>query len=286
MLEEIRLHALGRKQAARSHDATQSRSDAQYPFPVAFCRRSMLLETSPHRRWEKMIDLAELVMKYVTIGAIASAKSEQKKRPFIARLTRSKGPSMRDWYECCFAALDPHAKDACSEFCLRHARSIPEKTLERAHGECSILVKDRNQSRGHGHIMEELAYQGLCSKHTRTIDSLLGILDAFSECELLKPQDLRCRERITKFSAQVLMGSHPLFAIREYTVQTGIDTDCILHDRERNEFISLYPWIHLEHCEACMRPMMFIFHRYAPGNLELLEYPNNHSKSWKEDIAE
>lgn len=87
------------------------------------------------------------------------------------------------------------------------------------------------------------------------------------------------------FDAKHLMGSHPLFPIVRHSVQSKIDTDCLLYDPMTEQYLPLYPWIVLEPCSECHREMVFLFDGTSESAVIMREYPSEH-KQRRVDLLE
>jgi hypothetical protein len=281
MLEEVRLVALrrqGRVTAAKA-SSTAEAVDQRYPFPLAYCFRSMQAELSYARKWAKLLELYEVTVKYLTFVMLASLRELSPATiaaasPSLEGLKRPPGTGF--WHQACFALLKALRQQG--SFIDRYLTALGGKAVQKAHAASEEFLPLRNDTRGHGFVEEEAQYQARYEQHVGKMQLLLEFVGPLADYALIKVGDgLRKRQGVSSFPAKLLVGSHPLFPVQQYETAENVDTDCLLHDPQTGKYLSLYPWLLLEHCPACFREMVFLFDRCDDKGIVLREYPTNHT---------
>ena len=88
------------------------------------------------------------------------------------------------------------------------------------------------------------------------------------------------------YVVKLLSGSHPMFPIQQHQTSHEIDTDCLLYDGERKSYLSLYPWLMLDHCRECYREVVFLYDKLADNGVVMREYPTNHTRPYQDHVYE
>jgi hypothetical protein len=289
LLEKVRLAALGRDKAPRPSDAHSLPDvvDRDFPFPIAYCFRSMQTEIGYSRKWLKLLELYEVTLKYITFVLISDLPGDRSTFTAIPDLAGISRPSVGHWHSICFALLNAARSRGVPSFASRACESLAPRLLRDARLASERLVSQRNETRGHGLIEEEARYRRYYEDALPLVKTLLEFASPFARYRLLKVgEGLQHRRGTWTFTAKVLKGSHPLFPVEEHTTASPVDTDCcLLHDDESGSYLSLYPWILLDTCELCFREMVFLYDKVDERGACMREYPTNHTK-WRSDLAQ
>ena len=289
MLEEVRFFALGRQKRpqpeAVSEDkvgSLENRVDAAFPFPIAYCFRSMQVELLYSRKWQKLLNLNEVTLKYVTMALLATTQDSsparaQERAEIRLNLAR---PALGQWREACFRLIKDLIQEPDGKFFTRFSKTVSQKSLKAAQEAASRLNFNRNDDL-HGFTQEEAKYQQLYETHLGDIQRWMAFISPLATYELIMPTaNVQRRRGVTAFTARILMGSHPVFSSRRFTTTGEADTDCLLHDPETGRFLSLYPWIRMDHCPECYREMVFLYDKCDERHIVMREYPTNHTKKY------
>lgn len=281
MLEEVRRVALGRgaRDSAIRRLSLPDVVDRDFPFPVAYCFRSMQSELSYSRKWLKLLELYEVMVKYASFVLLAALRASRGDAPagIAEHLTGLKRPSSGHWHAACFALVQVAGEQASECFLARYLATLDRRAIRRAQQASADLVALRNDTRGHGLVEEEARYQVLYDGKLSAVQALLEFVAPLARYPLVKPTGPFQRRRgISRFSVKLMVGSHPLFPVQQHQTREEVDTDCLLHDPETGRYLSLYPWVMLDNCRECYREMVFLYDKVEHGTVVMREYPTNH----------
>ncbi|MFO0950554.1 MAG: hypothetical protein U0835_05260 [Isosphaeraceae bacterium] len=289
-LEAVRLAALGRGGDRESEPrSTAETVDRDYPFPIAYCFRSMQAELSYSRKWLKLLELYEVIIKYLTVVLISDLNQSrggvpESARPHLAGLRR---PAAGHWHRACFALVRACGEDDGPLFVDRFRQAAFGQAVRKARAASERLLNQRNNTRGHGFIEEDVQYQSKYLQHLDAADALVEFIRPLATYTLIKVGDgLKRRRGVSTFPAKVLMGSHPLFPVTTHETSSAVDTDCLLHDPVSKAYVSLYPWLILDHCKECFRETVFLFDRLEEEAMVVREYPTNHTQERKVEFPQ
>jgi hypothetical protein len=282
MLEAVRREALGRgepQDRRRGRPSLTEVVDREFPFPVAYCFRSMQAELTYSRKWLKALELYEVIIKYTTFVLLAALGAKKEAPGPASQITNLSRPSVGHWHAACFGLLKYHKASPTSCFVNRFLATLDKKAIQRAYAASERLVPLRNDTRGHGFVEEEARYQLLYEQNLAELQVLLEFVTPLATYPLIKVgEGLRRRHGISTFPAKILMGSHPLFPVQQHETGEQVDTDCLLHDKETGKYLSLYPWIVLDHCRKCYREVVFLYDKLDADSVVIREYPANHTQ--------
>jgi hypothetical protein len=141
MLETIRKVALGRdlldervEQYYRD-EMSDKFSDAKFPFPIAYCFRSMGVELSYSRKWLKMLELY-----------LANLQEREASLPpsVTIHLANLRRPSTGHWHTTCFGLLEAMREFATDNFLTRYLETLDSKIIKRAYAAFEKFGLSRN----------------------------------------------------------------------------------------------------------------------------------------------
>lgn len=281
MLEAVRLEALGRGEPRQRGAGGQTLGevvDREFPFPIAYCFRSLQGELTYSRKWLKALELYEVIIKYTTFVLLAASRTGGAGPPGANTLDLTR-PTLGQWHAACFGLLKSLKESPTPVFVSRFVAGLDRNTIRRARAASERLVPLRNNTRGHGFVEEEARYRDLYDENIAELQPLLEFVAPLSAYSLIKVGDgLRRRHGASTFPAKILMGSHPLFPVVTHETSEVVDTDCLLHDEETGKYLSLYPWVVLDHCQKCYREAVFLYDKLDSGSVVMREYPANHTQ--------
>lgn len=293
MLESVRCVALGRQTHTRGMESASvpEMVDREFPFPVAYCFRSMQTEISFSRKWLKLLELYEVIVKYVTFALLSdlnqnSISLPENLKPHLASLRRA---SAGHWHRACFELI--HYLKEHLELPWFTARWIDRLTgneIQAARTASQSLVRLRNQTIGHGFVEEEARYQELYEQNLHAVQTLINfVIPLSTDYTLLHVgEGLRRRRGVSTFPAKILKGSHPLFPTENRWTRQDVDTDSLLYDPVADTYLSLYPWLVLDHCPRCYREMVFLYDKVDDNCVVMREYPTNHTREYEDMLEE
>jgi hypothetical protein len=162
-------------------------------------------------------------------------------------------------------------------FVGRFRESAGRKKAKQARAASEQLLPLRNDTKGHGFLEEEPQYQTRYDRHVSAIQLLMEFVRPLASYRLIKVgEGLKRRHGVSVFPAKVLMGSHPLFPVEQHQTDLAVDTDCLLYDPETKTYLTLFPWLLMDHCKECFRETVFLYDRLDEAGAGVREYPTNH----------
>src|SRR5262245_4627534 len=289
MFEEGRRVALGRGPTTAASAGTASRAervDREYPFPLAYCFRSMQVELSYTRKWLRLLELHEVAIRYLTLSLLAAVRLSEDQASAVTKTLAETLPdlgraTLGKWHQAGFALIRllRARGDAGQSFFARFLTGLTDKQAKAAADRSSVLVEARNNTKGHGNLEEEASYQRLFEEHQADLDALIEFMAPLASYPLLHVGDrLRRRAGVSRFPAKRLMGSHPIFPVEDTETREEVDTDCLLFDPRTGRYLSLYPFFLLDNCPECLRETVFVYDQMSGRGVRFREYPTNHRK--------
>ncbi|MBE0542227.1 MAG: hypothetical protein IH623_12640 [Verrucomicrobia bacterium] len=273
--------------------------ERNYPFPIAYCFRSMRAEMNPTDRWLILYELYTLIIRYVTFVLLSDRLHQGKNLPqgVRAQVQKLKFGSGGDWGRACVDLLRHLSglRNAETDFGPLRDTFDGDK-LPHFEGTCfdadilnwfrvaSIdLVRARNRTFGHGFRGGKQDAQRLFDQHLPGVKTMLGLIAPLSEYLLFCPVQIIANVGgKSVYFSKMLMGSNPLFLTEQMAGPTTETVCQVLVPGREERTLSLHPWLHLADCNDCGRDMIFVYDSIY-GDTEgervvLREYPSNHEK--------
>src|SRR5208337_3583604 len=176
MLEKIRLIAIGRSDCQiDAHSSQADFVDKKYPFPIAYCFRSMQSELNATRKFFKMLELHEVLIKYVTIvglAAINDSRPDHMRKLDLKVLYR---PTTGQWHEIFARILRILTRDTSLRFLRNWTVSIKGNLINKFITASEKLVRLRNETRGHGFMSTDSGNQQLFLENIDHINLMLKV---------------------------------------------------------------------------------------------------------------
>lgn len=157
MLEAVRLVALGRAQHRSENPAVLSLAEAvdrEFPFPLAYCFRSMQAELTYSRKWLKALELYEVIIKYVSFVLLSAFKAQG--TPSSVDVQGLRRPAAGHWHAACFGLLSMAKDSSNAPFIHRYLDTLDRNLIRRSHAASERLLPLRNDTKGHGFVEEEV----------------------------------------------------------------------------------------------------------------------------------
>jgi hypothetical protein len=273
LVEPARPHA-AHPAAPRGAPLLPDRVDRSFPFPIACPFRAMQAASTYDAKWSTLLDVARLSVRYVAWALLAERTGQQ---PAVVRQRIGSGKPLSDggWVEICQALLrDTGRKGPVSAALERLDPAVEARALRAA----EALVARRNRTRGHGITEAEWDCRASYEEHLGDLEQVLALVEPLCALKLIKPIASERRGGVERFSASVMMGSHPVFPTEPFISAEPVDTDCLLHDPVTGSYLSLFPWVTLDRCAACKRDGVAVYDRHDAerGRVSLVEVATNH----------
>ena len=290
MLEDVRRVALGRQTTPPAISGSLSLPetvDQKFPFPLAYCFRSMQSELSWTRKFYLMLELFEAIIKYTTFVLIATLP--QAVEPHFEQtsnlLNKLSIPATGDWHSACFGLLRTLRKSSSPMFVKSFLDALTPAIIKRAYEASEHFVGLRNDTRGHGTLEHDPKYQQLYEENLDRLQILLEFTAPLANYQLIKVgENLRQRRGHSTFPAKLMMGSNSIFPVKQYETAERVDTDCLLQDPITQKYLSLYPWLIVAPCKECHREVLFLYDKIKDNQIIIREYPTNH-KQKRDDLT-
>lgn len=273
----------GRDAVDFQHPGLAEKVEGRYPFPIAYCFRSMRAELNPTERWDTLYELYVLIVRYLVFTMLSSLHREQKAYPEALRtlIQKLKFGFAGDWGRACMALLKYCYENSMGCFLEEFLVTINPEKLENFEAASKALVKSRN-SVEHGFKGDKQGFQTLLDRHLPDIKNMLQFTEPLSEYVLIRPvQIIENLDGQCVYFSKVMVGSDPQFIPRQMVSSCVPETVCQLLS-PRGNTISLHPWLHLNRCDSCLREMVFLYDaihiKDGFESVVLREYPSNHEQ--------
>jgi hypothetical protein len=251
------------------------------PFPIAVVHRKMASAPTSTQRFSRLIDLFEVVVRFVTLVILADYLNGPNEREAmiqeIPEIGRLSAPSLGDWVSL-FKSLSRHYTSTNSRPFLKE---IKDFKLDRYMKTLDEFVNLRNASlRGHGSTQTEAEYEIRFQENSPKLDKLIDDLEFLPNYRLVKTGLMGRHGEIHKISVQILMGDNPHFASEHLQSRTSLETDKVHYLNEIDESLVLHPYIVLELCPECKRPEVLLLDKFQGQKITYLSFESGHKPSF------
>jgi hypothetical protein len=256
---------------------------SRYPFPIAYCFRSMQAELNPTDRWNILFELYGLIIRYMVFALLSDLRKQQTTCPDPVKLLiqKLKFGFAGDWGRACISLLKVGQNIRGQAFLQGFLNTLTPATLDRLETLSIRLVKTRNAME-HGYRGDKDACQKNFERHLPDIKTLLQFIEPLANYILIRPaQIIDNLDGECLYISKVMAGSDPQFLPRKIVSSSVPETVCQLLSPEGST-LTMHPWLHLNRCSACLRDMVFVYDAiHVKGGQEIVllrEYPSNHEQ--------
>ena len=285
-----------RASIAAKRQIIQTRLHDEFPYPISHVFSSYQHELDFHRRFQLMLQLSEVAIKYAAIVGLAGYLYEKERDEHLTKFLSGgfRRPSLGDWSNLFTALLKSSAGfqrllfPADVQEILKTDRDYLDDEGERAnlYQLLSATVHLRNSTSGHGALRSLYEYKLLVEKEDSRLYSLLERLkflatsnsflvlasqyDEFGEGDRYKirifkgldisDSDLETLNRLSE-------GQRDTFVRYIYFQNTS-----------NNTIVNLYPFLSYMFCSACVCEHFFFYNSLKDGNrVAYLSYDCGHT---------
>lgn len=289
MLENIRLLALNRKPIVvkEGNETIDEIIDKKFPFPVSYCFRSMQNEINYSRKWLKLLELFEIILKYQFYVLLSDLKQNNVDIKNLKEINNLKRPSLGHIHSLFFKLLTFVKKPNSGYFTQEWIKTFNDKQVRNVCKVSSHMIELRNNTlRGHGFVESDDRYQELFHENIKNIIVLINFMFPLAINYLLIniENGLKHRRGIFEFKASVMQGSNPLFRIMDFKTKEIIENGCYVFNKSTNKFLCIRPWLVVANCPECKRDMVFFYDRIDNEKIVMRDYPTNHNQKYNEKL--
>ncbi len=274
------------KDEVSKYEMPSSNSEKEYykkfPFPIAIAYRKFLNSDSNTQKFTLMIELYEIVIKFMTLVNLAdfigrmnsTDESLMERIPMIKNLSHATGGI---WAEI-FISLtrlkqSPESKPFLEEIQSFNLEKYSKKIIE--------FVEIRNSSlRGHGTTLPEEVYAIKVQEIFPNLEELIKSLSFLSKYKLVKTNHLEKKGDVYKIHITNLMGDNSSFDTEIIESRTPIDTDTVILFNQNMEYLNLEPYIIYEICPDCLRNEVLLFNKYDNKKISYYGEETGHTPSY------
>lgn len=280
LLEAARQLALNRPNAKFGFEAMALSEvvDREYPFPIAWAYRAVQLETRPERRWFKLVQLFDVTFRYViSVGVALTSRIPKDLWPasIASRVQQLSWASLgtRQALACEYLRWLPTLGSDAALPSLADAMIGDRRQLDSLARGLQSVVRDRNRTIGHGTTPGgEAEFQ----QHQSTATELLELLRPWRAFPIVRAvQSGPIRNGVGHYVESQAMGSNAQFAQHSFTSTHHFDSDAVLRDGE-NHWVSLYPWVVWQTCEACQHETIWFYEGHDERTITIREAGRDH----------
>jgi hypothetical protein len=269
---------LGRDKFRQFSGETDKAFYQTLPFPIAIVYRKVANAANHTQRFSLLIELFEVVIRFVVLAQIADYLSGPHRADAIAKipeLSKLARPSLGNWVNL-FRSLAQFSAGG-TPF-LREIATLKvneyQKTVEQ-------FVHIRNESfKGHGATLTEDEYEQKIFEHAPPIYDLVTKMGFLAGYRLVKTGPMNKDGDFYKTPASILMGDNPIFETQVISSRTPMDTQKVLYLNAALEPLVLDPYIILESCTECHRPELLLLDKFSDKTITYLGYESGHKPSY------
>ncbi len=259
------------------------RVESRYPFPIAYCFRSMRAELNPTDRWNTLFELYSLLIHYVVFALLSGLRHQQRACPeeLKALVQKLKFGYAGDWGRACVALLKLWQQSRGDSFFKSFISSIDAQKLGIFEKGSKSVVQTRN-SLEHGFKGDKQSCQRLFDLHLPDVKGMLQFIEPLADYLLIRPvQIVDNLDGQCVYFSKIMAGSDPQFLPRQMISSSVPETACQLLSPD-GATLTLHPWLHLNRCDSCLREMVFVYDaihiKDGKEAVLLREYPSNHEQ--------
>ncbi len=260
---------LGRALDAVGPTAAASEED-ELPLPVAFLLRHIRRsQMAPQRRFERIVELAEVTVKLCAILLLAGARRD------LARLL---GPETRR------GLLRPsfgHFVRTVIELSTSQGDDPIARVASRPRFRetAQAFVQLRNDFIGHGSVQAEAVYERMVAEHGPALQELVRDLSVLRDRELVAIKHTELTTAGYQYTVHSFRGSNPEPLVR--TIETAIELRPTEHvfclDQARDVALDLHPWAQYVVCEQrCFSRKLFLYRMCRGGEIWSIDHVYGH----------
>lgn len=284
--ELIKNRLFNLKDEVSKYEMPSSNSEKEYykkfPFPIAIAYRKFLNANSNTSKFILMIELYEIVIKFMTLVNLAdfigrmnsTDESLMERIPMIKNLSHATGGV---WAEI-FISLTrlkqgPDSKPFLEEIQNFNLEKYSKKIIE--------FVEIRNSSlRGHGATLPDEVYAIKIQEIFPNLEELIKSLSFLSKYKLVKTNRLEKNGDVYRIHITNLMGDNSSFDTDIIESRTPIDTDTVILFNQNMEYLKLEPYIIYEICPECLRSEVLLFNKYDNKKISYYGEETGHTPSY------
>jgi hypothetical protein len=257
--------------------------ERRYPFPIAYCFRSMRAELSPTDRWDVLFELYGLIVRYLVFALVSAfrhggATCPEELKPLVQKL---KFGFAGDWGRACMALLKFWGRADMDSFFKAFLVTLNAEKLRKFETASKAIVRTRNTWE-HGYKGDRQECQKFYQRHVPDVKSMLEFIEPLADYVLIRPvQVLENVDGRCIYFSKIMAGSDPQFLPQQMVASSVPETVCQLLGPDGGT-LTLHPWLHLNRCDSCLREMVFVYDavhmRDGQEAVVLREYPSNHEQ--------
>jgi hypothetical protein len=248
----------------------------ELPFPIAIVSRKMGNEANGMRSFFLLLDLFEVVIRFIALVQIAEVMRGSQQAEAIAKnrgLSLLSEPTLGTWVNL-FRSLRRFPTE--NPF-LKEIKELDiSDTLE-------DFLSLRNEIKGHGNTLAEAYYKSIFEQHIGEIEQLLRKVSFLRDYWLVKPISMEHDSAHFRVSVWKLTGGNPNFDKRNIRSSKPLPTNKVIYLNQKLEPLVLHPYVILEMCKQCEREELLLFDGLSEETITYLGYescPKRHKSRY------
>jgi len=267
-----------------------------FPYPISQVYFSFSHEIDFHRKFQYLVQLYEVLVKYTAVVALSSVIASNEKIAQLTQLVESrfKKPSLGDWVRLTESIIT-HSDNVGSIIYPWSKNDLiksqpnfldPEAPKLNLNQAFSSIVSLRNNWTGHGAVKSLFEYKMVIDEHLPLLFSLLNRLLFLAKCNSF----LILSSDYNEF------GDGDIYKIRVFNGLDVSDDDLEIqkrlsegqrenliryvyfHNIESNTIVNLYPFLSYMYCSDCKKERFFFFNSVNNKNtISYLSFECGHS---------
>ena len=248
----------------------------EFPFPIAIVSRKMGNEANGMRSFFLLLDLFEVVIRFIVLVQIAEVMRGSQQTGAIAKnrgLSQLSEPTLGTWVNL-FRQLRRFPTE--NPFLKEIKELNISDTLEN-------FLELRNEIKGHGSTLAEAYYKSIFEQHIGEIEQLLRKVSFLRDYWLVKPISMENDSAYFRVSVWKLTGGNPNFDKRNIRSTKPLPTNKVVYLNQKLESLVLHPYVILEMCKQCEREELLLFDGLSEEMITYLGYescPKRHKSSY------